>query len=100
MDTRGWKQLQAPFPGTEVFDRFEKFFLAHNAPKDMALFSRTSPDFKHEIYLISPAAVNFALAGEVWEDATDADQHSWSVGIAATDVVKKFGITIGSDMEA
>jgi hypothetical protein len=93
-----WKQCVTAYPGNfaGIQDTFETLFLAQGAPDNMALFSRTSDDFEHEIFLVSPAAAALTdyLEGE-WTDAPDALDHVWSLLIANGNVSEKFGIRIG-----
>jgi len=58
----------------------------------MALFSRTSDDFQHEIYLLSPATTGFSdgLGGE-WTDCNPFE-NKWAVCMANGDVKETFGI--------
>ncbi len=96
----GWKQRVTKFPGNAegIFERFEALFMAAGAPKEMALFSRTSSDFEHEIYLLSPAASRFASAiGGDWTDC-DPFGKGWTICIANGDVRETFGISVGLDM--
>jgi hypothetical protein len=97
-----WKQCITGFPGNfkGIQDRFDAIFMALVAPKEMALFSRTSEDFEHEIFLLTPAAARLAdqLEGD-WVDVSDEDvkRHKWTLLVAATDVEAQFGITLGQD---
>ncbi len=90
-----WKQCITPYPGDfeGIQDRFELLFTALGGPKEMALFSRTTDDRKHEIFLLSPAAAHLGehLNGD-WTDATDALDHGWTVLVANGDAYEMFCI--------
>jgi hypothetical protein len=90
-----WKQCITPYPGDfkGIQDKFEIVFMALGAPEEMALFSRTTADRKHEIFLLSPAAAGMAehLDGE-WTDAPDALDHAWGMLVANGDARKLLGV--------
>jgi hypothetical protein len=95
----GWKQRVTKFPGNAdgIFERFEELFLRAGAPMEMALLSRTSNDFEHEIYLLSPAASRVAeVIGGEWTDCNPFD-NKWTVCIANGNVEETFGISIGQE---
>jgi hypothetical protein len=90
----GWKQCTTKFPGDpRIPDEFETLFTAHGAPEVMALFARTSDDFKNKIFLLSPDAAKYsaALPGE-WVDAGDPTEHEWSLVVSRGDLFKRFGL--------
>ena len=92
---RGWKQCATLFPGDfeGIQDPFETLFTALRAPPEMALFSRTTNDLKHQIFLLTPeAAVHSpALRGD-WLDAGDPTQHRWSLLVGHADAFERFGL--------
>lgn len=94
-----WKQLTTPFPGNaeQIQERFEKLFISLGAPEDVALFCRTSPDFKNEIFLVTPAASALTSAlGGTWDDV-DPFNERWTLLVANGAPHKRLGLPIGAD---
>lgn len=92
-------QRVTKFPGVEeqIQERFEELFITLGGPQDMALFSRTTPDFQGEVFLLTPAAAKLASAlGGSWEQV-DPFAHKWVLLVASGDVQERFGIQLGSD---
>lgn len=61
MDEAEWMKVivsaDAPAPGTHLQETFTRAFMAAGAPKDAALFTRTTDDGSHYEYYFSPGAV-------------------------------------------
>jgi hypothetical protein len=90
----GWKQCTTAFPGDlGIQEAFETLFFALGAPLGMALFSRTTEDFKNEIFLLTPDAAKHSdlLPGE-WADAGDPSEHGWSLLVGGDDPLNRFGL--------
>jgi hypothetical protein len=95
----GWKQCTTALPDDlAIQDSFEALFFALGAPLGMALFSRTTDDFKNEIFLLTPDAAKHsgALPGE-WADAGDPSEHGWSLLVGGDDPLKRFGLQTPDD---
>lgn len=93
-----WLQRITDFPGdfAGIQEPFGKLTFAMGAPADMALFSRTSDDMKHEIFLLSPAATHLADAlGGVWTE-TDPFEHGWALLAGHADIHDRLGLRFPS----
>lgn len=75
-------ECRVPFPGNEdsIQDKFEHLFIAHGAPKEMALFCRTTEDRKEVVYLMTPTAAE-QLSGLIsanWELSHGVMNYEWT----------------------
>lgn len=91
----GWMQCATPQPGDfpGIQEPFENQFMATGAPEEAALFCRTSPDHKSEIYLISAAARRFvsSLRGD-WGPAQNPSLFGWSLLVGRSDAHERLKI--------
>ena len=94
-----WMTCVVPFPGLKegIQDKFETVFMALGAPRDMALFSRTTPDFSQEVFLVSPAAAAHPLVRALadWLPEPDPFAHKWAGLVFEGDAPRRLGITLG-----
>jgi hypothetical protein len=91
----GWKQCTTPFPGDcdGIQKPFEAVFEALHAPPSVALFCRTTHDFQHEIFLLTPdAARHFSAFPGEWIDADDPTAHGWRLLVGHADAFENFGL--------
>ena len=89
-----WKQCTTPFlSDLGIQEEFDTLFFALGAPEGMALFCRTSDNFKNNIFLLTPDAAKYSdgLPGE-WVDAGDPSVHGWSLLVGSHDPHKRFGL--------
>lgn len=69
--------------------------LAHHDSLDIALFSRTTPDHRHRVLLLSPKAVE--LAGDAlpdcWTECDAPELFQWDSVFGPADAAERFGLS-------
>lgn len=93
----GWLHYYAPFPGghERLLPRFARLWRARGAPADMALFGRTTADYEHQVWLLTPAAAEIAeeLPG-CWMHAGGIEELGWSLYAGRPQARQMFALAV------